>query len=109
MARQPSMKVENALRRELASLRGVDRAASESAIAADALALARRIDDPETSASAVASCSRALAKVLSELRLLGMPQAPPAETGDRVDELASRRKARVAKAAKRPARKRAAR
>lgn len=105
MPRQPSMKVENALKRELASLRGVDRAATESALAADALALARRIDDPETSASAVASCSRALAKVLGELRLLGMPKAPPAETGDRVDELASRRDARIAK---KPARKRAA-
>lgn len=108
MARQPSMRVENALKRELTSLRGVDRAAAESALAADALALARRIDDPETSASAVASCSRALAKVLGELRLQGMPQAPAAETGDRVDELASRRKARISKSAKRPARKRAA-
>lgn len=108
MPRQPSMRVENALKRELRSLRGVDRPASESALAADALALARRIDDPDTSASAVASCSRALANVLGELRLLGMPQAP-SETGDRVDELASRRESRVSKAAKKATRKRAAR
>lgn len=93
MARQRSMSVVAAVRRELKSLLGVDRGAAESALAAAALALAKRIDDPASSASAVASCSRALAEVLEPLRLKGMPEAP-AESGDRLDELTARRQQR---------------
>lgn len=94
-----SMKVADAVKRELRSLAGVDRGAAESALAADALALARRIDSPDTSASAVASCSRALRDVLADLRLQGMPEAPEA-SGDRLDELAARRGGRLQRQAK---------
>lgn len=97
MGAQRKMSVEAAVRRELRSLAGVDRRAAESGQAATALALAKRIDDPETSAAATASCARALVLVLDELRLRGMPKAPAAEKGDRLDELTTRRQERLAK------------
>jgi hypothetical protein len=90
------MSVTAAVRRELKSLAGVDKGASQSALAANALALAKRIDDSRTSAASVASCSRALAEVLAVLRLRGMPDAPAKpEGGDRLDELAAARGRRI--------------
>jgi hypothetical protein len=62
-----------------------------SGLAASALALARELDSADTSATARAACSRSLVQVQRELRAL----APAPEEVDVLDELKSRRDARV--------------
>lgn len=56
-------------------------------MAASVLALAARIDDPETSATAAAACARELRESLGRLREL----APAEVARDWVDDLAARR------------------
>jgi SpoVK/Ycf46/Vps4 family AAA+-type ATPase len=65
--------------------------AAETGLAATALAVAQRLDDPGTSSTSVSMCSKSLIDVLRELRAL----APPKIQEDRVDEIAQRRAYRV--------------
>lgn len=81
--------VEAGVARDLAGLPG---ALGESGLALSALELARQMDG-DGSAAAKASCARALARTLRELRTMS-----PASEGDVFDDLAKRRAARVAKA-----------
>jgi hypothetical protein len=64
-----------------------------SGLALSALELARQMDG-DAPATAKASCGRALARALSELREIG-----PAASSDAFDEISARRAARVAKGA----------
>lgn len=61
-----------------------------TALAASALALARQLDKPRVSATATASCSRALLDTLDRLRSL----VPAEEEKDAVDDLRARHAAR---------------
>ena len=65
---------------------------ASSALAAAALRLAARMDDPSTSATAVSYCANALQTVLGRLEA----QLPPEETADSLDELRARREKRRA-------------
>lgn len=62
-----------------------------SALAASALALARQLDKPRISATATASCSRALLDTLERLRGL----VPQKEEEGPLDDLQGRRAARL--------------
>jgi hypothetical protein len=58
----------------------------DSALAAGAIAVAKRIDDPDTTAAAAASCLRALERALTALHA----QAPVKDDGeDPLDRLAA--------------------
>lgn len=81
------MSVVEAVRRDLDALGS---GFAEGALAATALALAARIDDPGTSSTSVSMCAKALTDTLEQLRAL----APPREEADTVDEIAARRAAR---------------
>ena len=74
-----------------ADLKALPSHLARSGLAAAALALAREMDASETSATAVAACSRSLVQVQRELRAL----APAVEEVDALDELKARREARV--------------
>lgn len=74
------------VRRELAELRREAPALAESSLAAAALALARKLDDRESSAAAAASCARELRETMEALRRL----VPKPEAGDGIDELQAR-------------------
>jgi hypothetical protein len=79
--------VESALRREL---RRFPAPARTGTIAKTALALARRLDDPETPAQAAAAVARSLGETLARLHELA-----PVRTGpDRLDDLRGRRERR---------------
>lgn len=67
-------------------------APSGSALGAVALALAREVDAAGNSATSKSMCARALVETLDRLRGL----VPAEESADGLDELASRRAARVA-------------
>jgi hypothetical protein len=69
------------------------------ALAATARALARELDFFGNSAHSKALCAKALQDCLERLREL----SPPKEKKDRVDELSSRRKKRVARSSRRSA------
>lgn len=71
----------------------LDAGLAGSALAATALALAREIDKPTNSATSKSMCARALAEMLDRLREL----APPDVVSDALDELTSRRDARIGK------------
>jgi hypothetical protein len=75
-----------------ADLRALPAPLAGSGLAASALALARKLDDGETSATAAAACTRSLVTTMRELRSL----APAKEEVDRLDELTRRREARAA-------------
>jgi hypothetical protein len=72
-----------------ADLRDLPGELAKSGLAASAMALARELDSPDTSATAKAACSRSLVQVMRELRA----QAPAGEEVDVVDELRARRAA----------------
>jgi hypothetical protein len=74
-----------------ADLKALPSHLARSGMAASALALARELDSPDTSATAKAACSRSLVQVQRELRAL----APAVEEVDALDELKARRDARV--------------
>lgn len=84
--------VADAVMRELARLAKRDEWLAESPLAASALALAVQMDDPGNSATSKANCARALNETLDRLRAL----APPIDTRDSLDELGTRRAARLA-------------
>lgn len=84
--------VAEAVELDLAELGRRDPAVQSSALAATALALARDIDDPETSPTARAACARSLRETLDRLREL----APDELQVDALDELGSRRQQRRA-------------
>lgn len=82
------MKTEAALRRELKAL---PQDVATSALAASALALARRLDSPKTSSAAAA----ALGREIRETRALLLAAATETET-DRMTEFERRRDQRAA-------------
>lgn len=75
-----------AVERDLVELGRRDRRLAESGLAASARALAARLDDSETSATAAAACAKALREVLDRLREL----APAVVEADGVNELQAR-------------------
>lgn len=66
-----------------------------TALAAVALSMAERMDNPGNSATSASNCGKLLTDVLRELRAL----APPKRQEDRVDEIAKRRQDRLSAAA----------
>lgn len=80
-----------AVERDIAGIARRDKALAGSALAATARALAREMDDPDTSATAKSLCAKALRESLDR-----MVEQAPAERSDRVDELARRREQRRA-------------
>ena len=82
-----------AVKRDLEAIGALDKALKESALAASALALAAEMDKSSNSATSKSMCARALLETLNRLREL----APVVEEADRVDELAHRFDAKVAR------------
>jgi hypothetical protein len=64
----------DAVRTELRKLDKAVPGTSKGAVAATALALAKKLDDPETSASAAATCGRVILGALEDLRALAPPK-----------------------------------
>lgn len=90
-----SVSVVEATERDLAAIRRADPSLADSGLAALALALAARVDDPGNSATSVSMCGKTLADVLATLRGL-----VPEEVGvDGVDDLAARRDRRLGRRA----------
>lgn len=81
-----------AVRRDLEDLAGRDPRLAEGSLAASALALAAALDDPANSATSKSMCARALRESIDRLWEL----APPPQTKDGIDDLASRRSKRRA-------------
>ena len=79
------------MRRDLAALAERTAALANGALAALALSLAREMDD-DNSATSKSMCAAQLRETLDRLREL----APPEEEADQLDDLASRRVARLA-------------
>ncbi len=67
--------------------------AASPALAASARILARRMDDPHSSATSVSNCGRVLLDTINRLR----EQAPPKPERTAVDELDTRRQRRRSK------------
>lgn len=65
---------------------------AQSTLGATAEALAVELDDSSNSATSKSMCAKALADVMAQLRAL----APPKREGDKLDDLAERRAARLA-------------
>lgn len=80
-----------AVERDLARVALRDKSAAGSSLAATARTLAREMDDPDTSATAVSLCSKALRETLDRLIELA-----PVDRSDRLDELARKRERRRA-------------
>lgn len=93
--RSPTLKVTDAVKRDLAQIAKRDKALARSGLAASALALAKALDEPKNSATSKSMCARSLKETLDRLREL----APPAKERDNVDDLSARRAARRAKSA----------
>ena len=85
-----------AVERDLTAFRRRSPEIADSALAAAALVLAERMDNPRNSATSVSMCARALKETMDRLREL----LPPVQEADRLDDLASRRQKRLKKAAK---------
>ncbi len=62
------LKVVKAVERDLTEIRKRSRSAASSGLAVTALALARALDDPETSATARAACAKELRETMRVLR-----------------------------------------
>lgn len=92
MARERKMSVVAAVKRDLDSIRKLDRDVAESALAASALVLAEQLDSPKNSATSKAMCAKSLIETLDRLHEL----APDREEDDKVDEISARRAARLA-------------
>lgn len=90
-----SMKVVAATKRDLAEIAERAPAVAESAVAAATLVLARQLDNPKTSATAKALCTKQLRESMVQLREL----APPAPAKDGVHDLAAARSARRSRSA----------
>lgn len=86
--------VESATQADLDEIAKRDPSLARSGLAASALALAREMDD-DNSATSKSMCARALREALDRLREL----APAERKKDRLDELSTRREARLARSA----------
>jgi hypothetical protein len=86
------MSVVEAVEREVEAL---GPKAQASPLAATALAVARRLDDPGTSSTSVSMCAKAMVDVLRELWIL----VPPREENDDLSRLREEREARLARGA----------
>jgi hypothetical protein len=84
-----------AVDRELAQVAKRDKDLAAGALAATAQALARELDDQDTSATAKAACARELTATMSQIRNL----APKNERQDALDEIGARRAKRRARGA----------
>jgi pyruvate/2-oxoglutarate dehydrogenase complex dihydrolipoamide acyltransferase (E2) component len=82
----------DAVKGDIAGIARLDPKLARSGLAASALALARELDDPDNSATSKSMCAKSLIDALERLREL----APDEEGNDALDELASRRAARLA-------------
>lgn len=80
-----------AVDRDIAVIAGRDRSVAGSTLAATVRALARVMDDPDTSATAKSLCAKALRDTLDRLMELA-----PINRSDRLDELARKRERRRA-------------
>lgn len=85
-------KVETGVEQDIRELARRKKSLGTGGLAASARALAREMDVPKNSATSKSMCARALAETLQRLRDL----APPLEEADGIDDLASRRSARIA-------------
>lgn len=92
MATKRKLSVVSAVESDLRKLAKLDPALAKNTLAATALALARDLDDPGNSATSHSMCAKALLETMGSLRAL----APEVPKGDRLDELSSRRSARLA-------------
>lgn len=79
--------------RDLADLRKRSAPLADSALAASALAMALEIENPYNSSTSKSMCARVLIDTMDSLREL----APSEEKKDGLDDLASRRAARIAR------------
>ncbi len=84
--------VVDAVERDVEIIRQTDPELADSALAAAALAMAYELENPYNSATSKSMCERALLETLDRLR----ERLPEREGSDALDELASRRAARVA-------------
>jgi hypothetical protein len=87
--------VADATERDLALFEARKPGISESALAASARALAERIDNPRTAATAFAMIAREHRDHMEQLRAM----LPPEQVKDKVSDLAAAREARRARAA----------
>jgi|SRR4051812_37439481 hypothetical protein len=83
-----------AVRAELRALDERKPGLADSALAAGAIAVAKRIDHPDTTAAAAASCLRALERAMTALHAQAPPEKPEQE--DPLDRLAASIAARIA-------------
>lgn len=91
-AKKPKpLTVSAAVERDLAVLAERDAELAESGLAASALALAATLDHPGNSATSKSMCAKALLDTLDRLRDL----APEKKENDGIDELRTRRSARL--------------
>ena len=88
-----ALKVETAVKRDLAELAKRDPRLATSGMAASLLALAREIDKPGNSATSKSMCAKALNETWADL----LARAPAEEVEDRIDDLSKRRAARIAR------------
>ena len=88
---EPSTVLE-AVDRDLDRLRAVDPVLASGGLALAARALARALDDPGNSATSKSMCAKTLLDMLDRLREL----TPKAAERDALDDLATRRAARLA-------------
>ena len=86
------MSVVEAIRADLARLGKRDLALAEGGLAAAALALAERLDDPSDSATSKANCAKALLELMTRLEAL----APTQVEKEGIDELRRKRQRRRA-------------
>lgn len=92
----------DAVERDLAVFAKRSKGIDASTLAETARALAAELDDPSNSATSKSMCARALLDVLDQLKAL----LPPEKEGDALDDLSSRRAARIAgRAAPKPKRR----
>jgi len=84
-----------AVKKDLAGIRRVDKDLAESGLAASALVLAAELDDRSNSATSKSMCAKALREAMDRLREL----APPTAQTTKIDDIRSRRAARLGRAA----------
>jgi hypothetical protein len=82
-----------AVRAELRDLGQRKTGIKDSAHAALAIAMAKRIDDPDTSASSAASCGRVLNDAMNELRALAPEKTDTKDGLDHILDAAAQRRA----------------
>ncbi len=92
---EPKTTVVAATKRDLKDIAKRDPALAKSSLAAAALVLAGALDSPKNSATSKSMCARALIDTLDRIRDL----APPRMEDDQLDDLSSRRAARISRAA----------